>query len=193
MRDTLVERADVAALLLPRRSVPDRTAATGDVRPLSDYALASRLSYFLWSSMPDDELLAHAAAGDLHKPDVLAAQARRMLQDDRVRRPGDRVRRQLARLPPLRGAQRRRSRAVPELHQRAAPGDVRGADPLLRGRRSSDDRSVLDFLYGNHTFVNPVLARHYGMPEPTAAGRVGPRRRRARSTGAAGCCRWRCS
>ena len=55
------------------------------MRPLSDYDLASRLSYFLWSSMPDEELLAHAAAGDLHQPEVLVAQARRMLRDDRVR------------------------------------------------------------------------------------------------------------
>src|SRR5207248_4511570 len=55
------------------------------VRPLTDYELASRLSYFLWSSMPDDELLAHAAAGDLHQPDVLKAQTRRMLRDQRVR------------------------------------------------------------------------------------------------------------
>ena len=54
-------------------------------RPLSDYALASRLSYFLWSSMPDAELLAHAAAGDLHKPDEVTAQARRMLRDPKVR------------------------------------------------------------------------------------------------------------
>src|SRR5262249_43330724 len=53
--------------------------------PLPDYALASRLSYFLWSSMPDEELLAHAAAGDLHRPEVLVAQARRMLRDRRVR------------------------------------------------------------------------------------------------------------
>ena len=60
------------------------TAAAG-ARPLSSYALASRLSYFLWSSMPDEELLAHAAAGDLEKPAVLVAQARRMLKDDRVR------------------------------------------------------------------------------------------------------------
>ena len=50
-----------------------------------DYELASRLSYFLWSSMPDAELLAHAAAGDLHKPEVLTAQARRMLRDPKVR------------------------------------------------------------------------------------------------------------
>src|SRR5262249_23767715 len=53
--------------------------------PLSDYALASRFSYFLWSSMPDEELLTRAAAGDLHKPEVLIAQARRMLRDPRVR------------------------------------------------------------------------------------------------------------
>ena len=45
-------------------------------QPLDDYALASRLSYFLWSSMPDDGIVAHAAAGDLHQPEVLAAQAR---------------------------------------------------------------------------------------------------------------------
>ena len=76
------QRADVAALLLPRRAGRGRARRS---QPLSDYALASRLSYFLWSSMPDDELLAHAAAGDLHQPEVLVAQARRMLRDDRVR------------------------------------------------------------------------------------------------------------
>src|ERR1043165_7937798 len=54
-------------------------------KPLPEYALASRLSYFLWSSMPDEELLGHAAAGDLHRPEVLAAQAHRMLRDPRVR------------------------------------------------------------------------------------------------------------
>src|SRR5262249_17219803 len=55
------------------------------IRPLSDYDLASRLSYFLWASMPDEELLGHAASGDLHEPGVLAAQARRVLRDGRVR------------------------------------------------------------------------------------------------------------
>src|SRR6185503_12887369 len=56
-----------------------------ETKPLPDYALASRLSYFLWSSMPDGELLARAAAGDLHRPDVLKAQTRRMLRDPKVR------------------------------------------------------------------------------------------------------------
>ncbi|MGH9629764.1 MAG: DUF1592 domain-containing protein, partial [Bryobacteraceae bacterium] len=68
----------------------DRGASSGSAaaktRPLSGYALASRLSYFLWSSMPDDELLALAATGDLQKPNVLVAQARRMLKDERSRR-----------------------------------------------------------------------------------------------------------
>ena len=53
--------------------------------PLSDGALASRLSYFPWSSLPDDALLAHAAAGDLHRPKVLIAEARCMMADDRIR------------------------------------------------------------------------------------------------------------
>ena len=62
-----------------------KAAAPSGSVPLSDHALASRLSYFLWSSLPDEELLARAAAGDLHRPEVMAAEARRMLQDDRAR------------------------------------------------------------------------------------------------------------
>ncbi len=63
----------------------DLPGAGSGVLPLSDYDLASRLSYFLWASMPDAELLARAAAGDLHRPEVLVKQARRMLRDVRVR------------------------------------------------------------------------------------------------------------
>src|SRR6185295_10563430 len=66
------------------KPVAFRTTAAAAGRPLSAYALASRLSYFLWSSMPDQELSAHAAAGDLQRPDVLMAQTRRMLKDPRV-------------------------------------------------------------------------------------------------------------
>src|SRR5262249_28382318 len=74
VRDTLV-----SVLLSPQFCYRIDLAGPGTgVRPLSDHALASRLSYFLWSSMPDTELLAHAAAGELHLPEGLAAQARRM-------------------------------------------------------------------------------------------------------------------
>src|SRR5262245_32755528 len=65
--------------------LPEARTTAADVRPLSGYELASRLSYFLWSTMPDAELMTHAAAGDLHKPEVIAVQARRMLRDGRVR------------------------------------------------------------------------------------------------------------
>ena len=61
------------------------TSTAIPAEPLSSYALASRLSYFLWASMPDEELLRHAAANDLQKPAVLLAQARRMMKDSRVR------------------------------------------------------------------------------------------------------------
>src|SRR5262249_14495724 len=57
----------------------------GRRRPLTGFSLANRLSYFLWSSTPDDRLMQHAAAGDLHKPEVLVAETRRMLNDDRAR------------------------------------------------------------------------------------------------------------
>ena len=64
-------------------TVPDNNSGIF-VALLSDYALASRLSYFLWSSAPDDELLAVAAKGELKKPEVLLAQTRRMLKDPKV-------------------------------------------------------------------------------------------------------------
>ena len=56
-----------------------------------------------------------------------------------------------------------------------------------------NDRSVLDMLYGNHTFVNPVLAKHYGMPEVKGRPIRGSASTTRASTGAAACCRWRCS
>ena len=62
-----------------------KTATAVPTEPLSSYALASRLSYLLWASMPDQELLRHAASNDLQKPAVLMAQARRMMKDPRVR------------------------------------------------------------------------------------------------------------
>ena len=124
-------RESVVAVLMSPDFLFRFTEANKAIQPLSDFELANRLSYFLWSSMPDDELLSHAAAGDLHEPAVLVAQARRMLKDARVRGLGRRVRRQLARYPPFRGNRHRRSRPLPELHQRTARRHVRGARSLL--------------------------------------------------------------
>jgi hypothetical protein len=139
----------------------------GGVQPLSDYALASRLSYFLWSSMPDAELLARAAAGELHKPEVLAAQARRMLRDPKARGlatefAGNWL--DFRRFEQHNSVDRGRFPIfTDELRQAMFEEPVRFFQDV-----AAENRSVLDFLDGKHTFVNPVLARHYGMPEPKA-------------------------
>jgi len=134
-------------------------------RPLSDVDLASRLSYFLWSSMPDDELLAHAAAGNLHRPEVMAAQARRMLQDPRARAlavefAGNWL--DFRRFEELNSVDRQRFPSFDnELRQAMFEEPVRFFLDVVR-----TDRSVLDLLYARDTFVNAPLARHYGMPVP---------------------------
>jgi hypothetical protein len=134
-------------------------------RQLPDYALASRLSYFLWSSMPDAELLAHAAAGDLHRPDVLKAQARRLLRDPRVRGlatefGGNWL--DFRRFEEHNSVDRARFPAfTSELRQAMFEEPIRYLVDVARR-----DRSVLDLLYGTDTFVNRPLARHYGMPGP---------------------------
>jgi hypothetical protein len=139
------------------------TIERSGVRPLSDYALASRLSYFLWSSMPDDELLARAAAGDLHRPEVIAAQARRMLKDNRIHGlatefGGNWL--DFRRFEEHNSVDRERFASFNnELRQAMFEEPIRFFTDLVRA-----DRSVLNFLYADYTFVNPVLARHYGIP-----------------------------
>jgi hypothetical protein len=133
-------------------------------RPLSDYALASRLSYFLWSSMPDDELLRHAAAGDLHKPGVLLAETRRMLRDSKVRGMATEFGGNwldFRRFETNNTVDRERFPGFNnDLREAMFEEPVRFIEDAIR-----NDRSVLDMLYGNYTFVNAALAKHYGMPE----------------------------
>ncbi|MFN0018067.1 MAG: DUF1592 domain-containing protein [Pirellulaceae bacterium] len=133
------------------------------IQPLSDYALASRLSYFLWSSMPDEELLAHAAAGDLHQQEVLLAQTRRMLKDKKVRGlavefGGNWL--DFRRFEEHNSVDRERFASFNnELRQAMFEEPVRFFLDVVQ-----DNRSVVSFLSAEHTFVNPVLAKHYGMP-----------------------------
>ncbi len=165
LRDALV-----SVLLSPhfcyRIDLPGPGAAA---RPLPEYALASRLSYFLWSSMPDAELLAHAAAGDLRRPEVLKAQARRMLRDPRARGlatefAGNWL--DFRRFEEHNGVDRGRFPAfTDELRQAMFEEPIRYFGDIVRR-----NRPVLDLLYGRDTFVNGPLARHYGMPGPKGAG-----------------------
>jgi hypothetical protein len=161
LRDTLV-----SVLLSPHFCYRLDLAESGPAaQPLSDYALASRLSYFLWASMPDAELLAHAAASDLHEPGVLTAQARRMLRDRRVRGlatefAGNWL--DFRRFEEHNSVDRQRFPAFTnELRQAMFEEPVRYFVDVAQ-----QNRSVLDLLYGSDTFVNGPLARHYGMLVP---------------------------
>ena len=144
-----------------------KASGGGAVQPLADFDLASRLSYFLWSSMADAELLKHAAAGDLHRPEVIRAQARRMLQDPRVRAlavefGGNWL--DFRDFEQIGTVDRGRFPAfTDELRAAMFEEPVRFLLDVFRR-----NRPILDFLYASDTFVNPVLARHYGMPAGSA-------------------------
>ena len=129
---------------------------------ISDLELASRLSFFLWSSIPDEELLAIAQRGELHRPKVLESQVRRMLADPRSSSLVENFAAQWLHLrnlesftPDLRlfpdfdDNLREAFRRETELHFEA----------LLR-----EDRVVLDLIKTDHTFLNERLAKHYGIP-----------------------------
>ena len=130
--------------------------------PISDVELASRLSFFLWSSIPDEELLGIAQRGELHRPKVLESQVRRMLADPRSISLVENFAAQWLHLrnlesftPDLRlfpdfdDNLRDAFRRETELHFEA----------LLR-----EDRTVLDLIKTDHTFLNERLAKHYGIP-----------------------------
>ncbi|MBC7926132.1 MAG: DUF1592 domain-containing protein, partial [Bryobacteraceae bacterium] len=120
--------------------------------------------------MPDEELLRHAAAGDLHKPQVLLAQTRRMLKDPKVRGLATEY---TGNWLSFRHFERNNSvdrERFPEFNN-----DLREAmfnEPIrLIEDAITSNRPILDLLYGKHTFVNPVLAKHYGMPKVTGDSR----------------------
>ncbi len=133
-----------------------------DSRVLSEFELAARLAYFLWSSMPDDELYRLAEKGELRKPGVLKAQVARMLKHDKATALTDNFAGQWLQLRNLRGV-------TPD------PETFKTWDESLRSAmiRESElffdnvvknDRSVLEFLDADYTFVNDRLASHYGLP-----------------------------
>src|SRR5262249_5968217 len=128
---------------------------------VSEHELATRLSYFLWSTMPDDELFTLADRGELRKN--LEAQVRRMLKDDRAKAlvqnfGGQWLEwRNLKTLTPDRGT-------FPDFDEELRAAMVKEGE-LFFEAIVQEDRSVLDFLDADFTFVNERLARHYGIPE----------------------------
>jgi hypothetical protein len=146
-------------------------AGTGPGQPVTEHELASRLSYFLWASMPDDELLRAADEGTLRRPEVLAGQVRRMLKDEKT-----------GSLIESFGGQWLQVRALESISPDRERYPAFDNNLRLSMRRETDlffesivreDRSILDFVDGKYSFVNERLARHYGM-----TGVTGPEFRR---------------
>jgi hypothetical protein len=155
----LVARILVAPAFLYRA---EPVKEQSDLSPLSDFQLASRLSYFLWSSLPDDELSRAAAAGELRESAGLERQARRMLRDEKARRLAAEFFGQwlgFYRFDEFRGIDTGR---FPELNEamKAAMHDeaVSLFEHIIR-----EDRPVGEILFADYTFANAALAKHYGL------------------------------
>lgn len=129
---------------------------------LNDLQLASRLSFFLWSSIPDDELLDLAAGNQLHHPATLEKQVRRMLADPRSRALISNFAGQWLYLRNLDSATPD-MRAFPDFDDNLRQAFRRETE-LFFESIVREDRSVLDLLRADYTFVNERLARHYGIP-----------------------------
>ena len=138
--------------------------------PLSDWELASRLSYFLWSSIPDDELRRAAAAGELRQPRQLIHQAERMLRDPKARRFATEFFGQWLgyyQFDRYRGVDPQRFPEFDdELKQAMYDEAVAFFEYIVR-----NDRPARDILFADYTFVNQRLARHYGIEcDPSSSG-----------------------
>ena len=135
--------------------------------PISDLALASRLSFFLWATGPDSELIGVASEGRLSDRDELERQVRRMLADPRAEALATRFAAQWLRLPDLDGLHPD-VRTYPDFDAQLKAA-MRRETELLFHHLVQDDRSVLELLTADYTFVNERLATHYGVPR--VAGR----------------------
>jgi len=129
---------------------------------ISDVDLASRLSFFLWSSIPDDELLDAAVAGNLHEPAMLERQVRRMLADPRSQALVTNFASQWLHLRNL-DAITPDMRLFPDFDDNLRQAFRRETELFVESILR-EDRSVLDLLRANYTFVNERLAKHYGIP-----------------------------
>ena len=136
--------------------------AQGRIYPLSDVNLASRLSFFLWGTIPDDELLEYAVQGRLTEPGGLERQVERMLADPRSEALATRFAAQWLRLQDLAAVQPD-AFFYPDFSRQLADAMLRETE-LFFNDIVREDRSVLDLFTADYTFLNDRLARHYGIP-----------------------------
>jgi len=160
-----VERALEALLSMPaflmRAEAEPAGARAGTIYRISDLELASRVSFFLWKSIPDDELLEVAARGGLHDPAVLAQQTRRMLADRRATRWMNDFLGQWLQIRNLYTIEPDPLR-FPDFDATLRQAMIKESE-LFFESQVRDDRHVLDLLRADYTFLNARLAEHYGV------------------------------
>jgi hypothetical protein len=139
----------------------ERDPAPGPARHIGDYELASRLSFFLWSTIPDDRLLQLAGSGKLSQPAVLDAEVRRMLSDPRSRALVDNFAGQWLRIRNL-SIVSPNSDLFPDFDDNLRQAFRRETEMLFESI-VREDRNVLDLMTADYTFVNERLARQYGI------------------------------
>jgi hypothetical protein len=152
--------ADPNFLLRIERDPPN--APVGTVYRLSDLELASRLSFFLWSSIPDDELLDLATEGKLKDPRVLEQQVRRMLAHPRSGALVDNFAGEWLELRKLRSATPD-ANLFPDFDENLRQAFQKETELFLKSQLRADS-SIVEILTANYTFVNERLAQHYGIP-----------------------------
>ena len=160
-----VEAALDAVLISPSflflREQDSPGSTPGSVHPITDLELASRLALFLWSSLPDEELIAIAAQGNLHKPGVLRGQLSRMLADPRAEELTTNFAGQWLYLRNLE-YQRPDVYLFPQFDTRLRRAMQRESEMFFTAV-VRDNRSVLDFIRADYTYLNQRLAEHYGV------------------------------
>ncbi|GIW92202.1 MAG: hypothetical protein KatS3mg110_0243 [Pirellulaceae bacterium] len=132
------------------------------IHPVSDYELASRLSYFLWSSMPDEALWEDAACGRLHEPDVLKAHMARMLKDAKIRRLAEQFAAHWLQVYEFDQHNEKSERHFPEFAELRS--DMYEEFLQFFTHLFRDNGSILDVIGADYTFVNGRLAAFYGIP-----------------------------
>jgi len=165
--DAGIERALEALLSLPKfLLVMEHTkpgGAPGSVYQVSDLELASRLSFFLWRSVPDDQLLDVAERGKLSDPAVLGSQVRRMLADRRALRFMDDFQEQWLQIRNLHSQQPDRVK-FPDFDPTLRESMARETE-LFFESQLREDRPISELLSANYTYLNEQLARHYGIDD----------------------------
>ncbi|MGB7323531.1 MAG: DUF1592 domain-containing protein [Rubripirellula sp.] len=167
--DTAVGQSLKAVLISPNfLFVVETETAEGGVQRLSPYQLATRMALLIWSSIPDDELLDAAGAGELDTDEQVIAQTRRMLADPKARAIGENFGLQWLGLANFMTAVRPDTEVYPDFNEQLA-SDLREEAVRMVWRLFSEDRSLLEVIDSDSIEINGRLASHYGVALPADA------------------------